>query len=179
MVDVINSLKANARILHRSAQAGDSNALHRIKRHLGIGLLPDFDSQLKRRHCLKVVARELGFDGWGHVTSVIEGKNRDDFGTLLSPARCSVHQNIWCASYKEAKALHNEKGGYLLAYKNQYLIVDAHFIETLGLEPDDKDWSNIGYNWARPGDIEARKRLYAKLAADVLAGPSPDKGERP
>ncbi len=168
MVDIISSLKANARILHRQAQAGDKDALTRITKNHGLGLKPSLETDLKRRHCLTVVARELGFNSWGHAQSVIDGKSDDDFGTLLSPTRCTVHWNVWSANYDEAKAIHSEKGGYLLAFKNQFLIVDEHFITTLGLDPNDKNWTEMGHNWVKPNSLEARKNLYAKLAENIM-----------
>lgn len=168
MVDVINTLKSNARILHRLAISGDHEARARVTRRLGQAILPDGEFALKRRHCLTVVARELGFNGWGHAAAVLEGNKSDDFGTLLSPPRCSAHANIWCRSYDEAKSVHAVQGGYLLAYKNQYLVVDEDYIRTLGLDPDDENWVAMGKDWARPKDITARGRLYATLACQVI-----------
>ena len=93
----------------------------------------------------------------------------DDFGTLLYPNGASAHWNIWSASYDEAKAIRADHGGYLLAYKRHFFIVDRHFIETIGLDPDDPDWEKMGRDWVRPKDPEARGRLYARLTRDRAA----------
>jgi hypothetical protein len=57
----------------------------------------------------------------------------------------------------------DEHGGYLLAYRRHFFIVDRYSIETLGLHPDDPDWELIGRDWVRPRRADARERLYAKL----------------
>ncbi|MBC7171580.1 MAG: hypothetical protein H5U40_04100, partial [Polyangiaceae bacterium] len=67
------------------------------------------------------------------------------------------------ASYEEASTIRAEHGGYLLAYKRHFFIVDSYFIETLGLDPADPDWERIGRDWARPLAPEARTRLYERL----------------
>jgi len=40
---------------------------------------------------------------------------------------------------------------------------DRHYIETIGLDPEDPDWDFIGRDWARPAEPAARQRLYGKL----------------
>lgn len=154
MASILEDLKAQARILHRRATAGDAAALAR---------LGNTDEPIKRRHCLSALARELGFDGWPHAVAVLSGRPTDDFGTLLYPPEGSGHSNIWCATYDEAHDIRAEHGGYLLAYKHQFFIVDRYFIETLGLDPDDPDWERIGRDWVQPLEPEARGRLYARL----------------
>src|SRR5258706_364970 len=58
--------------------------------------------RIRRRHCLAVIARELGFHGWPHAAAVLRGTDSSDFGTLLYPKGGEVHWNIWSASYEEA-----------------------------------------------------------------------------
>ncbi|MEE8524226.1 MAG: hypothetical protein V3T72_09870 [Thermoanaerobaculia bacterium] len=166
MDDLTHELKAGARILHRQAQARDTDALRRLHT---LPELRDLDGaeiadRVRRRHCLAVIARELGFDGWPQAAAVLRGdRDATDFGTLLYPSGAAAHWNIWSASYDEAKTIRAQHGGYLLAYKRHFFIVDRHFIETLGLDPEDPDWEAIGRDWARPKKVEARGRLYAKL----------------
>ncbi len=70
-------------------------------------------ASIKRRHCLAVVARELGFQGWPHAVGVLGGTDSTDFGTLLYPDGADAHWNIWSASYAEARAIREQHGGYL------------------------------------------------------------------
>lgn len=165
MAGVISDLKAQARILHHQIIAREPNALARARQLAELrdsdgGALP---SRVKRRHCLAVVARELGFQGWPHASAVLRGTDSSDFGTLLYPEWSHVHWNIWSASYDEASTIRQQHGGYLLAYRRHFFIADRHFIETLGLNPDDPDWDLIGRDWVKPARPEARERLYGKL----------------
>ena len=64
---------------------------------------------------------------------------------------------------EEAKAIREQHGGYLLAYRRHFFIADRYFIETLGLDPDDPDWQLIERDWVKPRRADARERLYGKL----------------
>lgn len=165
MAGVIFDLKAQARILHREVRAGEPLAVARVQ---GLEELrgqnpTSVTAQIRRRHCLTVIARELGFQGWPHAVAVLRGADSSDFGTLLYPKGAHVHWNIWSASYDEAQAIREQHGGYLLAYRRHFFITDRYFIETLGLDPDDRDWELIGRDWVRPRRTDARERLYGKL----------------
>jgi len=164
MAGVISDLKAQARILHRQVVEGDAAGQARVQRLAELDGDPTaLPSRIKRRHCLTAIARELGFQGWQHAVAVLSGTDSHDFGTLLYPKGAEVHWNIWSASYDEARAIHEEHGGYLLAYRRHFFISDRHFIETLGLDPDDPDWLLIGRDWVQPRRADARGRLYGKL----------------
>jgi hypothetical protein len=169
MSQLIEDLKAEARALHKQVQAGQGDAIARVRalRELRDASDGELAEQTLRRHCLAAIARQLGFEGWPHLVAVIEGTRDDDFGTLLYKPG---HWNIWSASYDEARTIRTEHGGYLLPYKHQFVIVDRYFIETLGLDPEDPDWEAIGRDWVRPASLQARERLYAKLIRTVLEG---------
>lgn len=162
-MNIVEDLKARARILHRDLKRGDEEALARVRR---LPELRDLGASLttlvQRRHCLTVVAQELGFGSWPALVGMLRGAS-DDFGTLLHRHACFAHWNIWSASYEEARAIRAEHGGYLLGYRRQYLVVDEHYIRTLGLDPADPDWEAIGRDWVRPASVEARSRLMAEL----------------
>jgi len=166
MVDVLGSLKSRARVLHRKVEARDPVALRRLRSMPAFAKMDDdaITAELRRRHCLSVIARELGFTGWSHAAAVLSGRPVDDFGTMLYPKELgATFWNVWSASYDEARQIRKEHGGYLLAYKKHFFIVDRYFIEAIGIDPDDEDWTRIRRDWARPGDLAARNRLYGKL----------------
>ena len=171
MAGVLFDLKSHARKFHRKISLGDASAIVRIRRLDEFRDAPadQVAASVKRRHCLAVIARELGFQGWPHAVAVLDGTDAGDFGTLLYPDDARGHTNIWSASYDEAKAIHQQRGGYLLPYKQQFFIADRHFIKTLGLQPDDPDWDAIDHDWVRPRQVEARERLYRKLIERKMA----------
>jgi hypothetical protein len=173
-MDAIRELKTRAEILHRRIQTNDHRAVGRLR------VLPQFrrasyedlaaaTGTIQRRDCLTVIAVELGFANWPQAKTAIAGDRPvvgpgADFGTMLYPShRCAGHINRWYKTYEEAAADRGSSGGYLLAYKRQYVVVDRHFIESLGLDPDDLDWEALGFDWVRPKSVAARSRLYATL----------------
>jgi hypothetical protein len=171
MTDPMRELKIRAELLHKKIQTGDPSALKRLR------VLPEFrrnspeslaklTSTIRRRHCLAVIAAELGFQSWHDMKAVLSGQDQTaGFGSLLCPERCVVHLNLWYKTYSEAAEMQKQRGSYLLAYRKQYLVVDRYYIESLGLDPDDPDWKALGYDWVRPRDVGARTNLYAKLVA--------------
>lgn len=170
---VVDDLKQRARELHRAATEGDPNAIARLAR-----LEADEPvAAVQRRHCLAAIARELGFDGWSHLTALLRTSNDDGggdppgFGTVLypSPGASAAYWNIWCASYEEARAIRAEHGGYLLAYERQFFVAESHFLNVLGVDADDPDWDRIGRDWVAPKEPAARARLCAKIIAHRLA----------
>lgn len=168
--DPIHELKVRAELLHKAALAGDPGALQRLRtlpelRKATPEALATFAGAVRRKHALAVVAREVGFDGWAHASTVLGGALADDVGTLLCLLATPAYWNIWSASYPEAQAIRAEHGGYLLAYKRQFFIADQHYVAAIGLDPDDPDWARIGRDWARPRDPAARTRLYGRLLA--------------
>jgi hypothetical protein len=141
-MEAIQELKVRAEILHK---------------RLGDGY--------QRKDCLQMIAAEFGFPNWPAAKAAISGDGVvSDFGTLLYPVR-GGHINLWYSRYEDAAPVREARNGYLLAYKRQFLVVDRFFIESLGLDPDDEDWHEIGYDWARPWNVQARTRLYGKLIA--------------
>ena len=165
-----------AELLHKGVQAADSSALERLRvlpelRKADLDALRAAAPSIQRKHCLAAVARGLGFASWDHARRVLGGDSSEtDFGKLLYGGSGGSRLNHWFASYDEAKGFLAEHEGaeprrYLLAYQRHFFIVDAHFIEALGLDPVDPDWEAIGWDWARPRSPDARARLYAKLLA--------------
>ncbi|MBM3812795.1 MAG: hypothetical protein FJW20_14305 [Acidimicrobiia bacterium] len=92
------------------------------------------------------------------------------FRRPAGPTRCGAHINLWYRTRAHAAEVWRQRGGYLLAFRRQFLIVDRFYIETLGLDPDDAAWRALGFDWTRPdaGDgacIAARRKLYSALVA--------------
>jgi len=173
-MDAIHELKTRAEILHRRIQTNDHRAVGRLRvlpqfRRASYEKLAAATGTIQRRDCLAVIAVELGFDSWPQAKTVITGAALvEDFGTMLYPGHhCAGHINRWYKTYEEAAEDRESSGGYLLAYKRQYVVVDRYFIESLGLDPADPDWEALGFDWVRPKSVAARSRFYARLVAGL------------
>jgi hypothetical protein len=182
MTNAIQELKTRAEILHKQIKANDPAAIGRLRMlkrsmpdrehaatvygSVGIAVPYHDPTTIKRRDCLNLIARELGFPDWPHAKLTIAGEgDAQEFGILLY--RGGGHINCWYVGYDEASADRANCQGYLLAYKRDFLVVDRYFIESLGLHPDDPDWAAIGFDWVRPKSLAARTRLYDKLIATL------------
>ncbi|WDE00187.1 hypothetical protein [Thalassomonas actiniarum] len=145
MLSPIEELKIQAK-KHHKAHSGKSDAT------LSNGHPPRLkDSQL-------VIARKYGFRHWGHAREVLEGSSCRDYGTFWYKPQCSALLNLWCASYKEAALQQKAQGGFILPYKTQYLVVEHHYLELLGLDSRDANWAEINFDWCS-GDIGKRRQL--------------------
>ena len=171
MIDPVRELKIRAELLHHGVSAGAAPATERLRalpelRRATAEQVTAFAARVQRKHCLTAVARELGFGSWEHASRVLEGATSEpDYGALLYPEGASAFLNRWFATYEEARsALGLPKGSYLLAYKRNAFLAEREYVATtLALDPDDADWRAIDFDWLRPRDPEARRRLYGKL----------------
>ena len=166
MQDPIKELKVRAELLQRHAQNGEAPALERVRKVREFSALSDIEvgEQVRRKHCLGVVAREAGFRDWSHASRVLEGDPAEqDYGTLLYGRRCHGMLNHWFADLAEAREQLATLGGTLLPYKRQFIVVAAPFLQALGLGPEDPDLQRMGNDWLQPRDAAARSRLYVKV----------------
>lgn len=179
-MDPVGELKIRAEILHKRLAAGSADAIARLRalpemRRADERALAAMAGDVRRKHCLAIVARECGFSGWEHAHRVLGGDPQEtDFGTLLHGDGMSSFLKPWFANYEEARAFLDDASRdgarrYLLVHRRDFFVADRHFIESLGLEPDDADWQAIDWSWPRPKDPDARRRLYMKRLT-VLRG---------
>ncbi|WP_020593911.1 hypothetical protein [Kiloniella laminariae] len=181
MVDIIKDLKHKARHLHRNILTSTPQSLAFIRKQPGLVKLSNAEliEQTLRRHCLSQLAIFLGFQGWAHLLKVMQepgsppGENQRsvvDYGKLLYPPRCGVYTNIWHVFYGEARQVRQKNAGYLLPYKTQFLVCEADYIRTLGLDPEDQNWNLLERDWINPAAHPARNHLYKTLIDHALAG---------
>jgi len=170
MHSAIQEAKIRADLILARAKTGDASTLSRFKslqdlKHLPLGELA---RELSRKHALTLIARELGFPNWPLAKQVLSGDHEGThFGDLLYPKACFGFLNNWYADYEEARAQRDHTNGFLLAYRRQYFVVGAQYIQTMGLDPHDEAWSKMGWDWARPKDLAARTQLYAQLLSEM------------
>ena len=182
MVDPIEELKTRAEILHRRVSAGDAEARARLRalaelRRADDAAIETAAGTIQRKHCLAIVAREVGFASWEHALGVLRGDAGErDFGAMLYGERTSATLNAWYADYETAHehlvtARARGEEVFLLVYKTQFFVAERGFVEGLGLDPADPDWRALGHDWARPTDAAARTRLYAKRLEAMRRSP--------
>ncbi|OJY22237.1 MAG: hypothetical protein BGO98_37235 [Myxococcales bacterium 68-20] len=173
MIDPVDELKTQAEILHKRIATGDAASRARLRRLTELAKADDVAitaaaPSIRRKHCLTVCAREHGFSTWEHAQRVLRGwEDETDFGALLYDRQSSGLLNVWFASYVEAReqlvAMRRDgQARYLLAYRRQFFVAEAQFIEALGMDPSDADWERLDFDWARPRDPLARRRLYGQ-----------------
>lgn len=104
---------------------------------------------LRLTDCLHEAARAVGFVHWEHARHVLGGQARpgDDLGDFWHAPRTGILLHQWFARHEDALAvLGTDRTAYLLPYRRQCFIVQAPFIQALGLDPDDALWSALGHD---------------------------------
>lgn len=157
-----NDLCRRARLLHKRCQAREEDALRKVRRAPAMSGLSDTEivQRLQRKHCFGAIARALGFIDWAHAARCLRGEPEQDMGTFMHRSFGGAHWNVWAASYAEGSAIRREHGGFLLAYRRQFLVVEDTYVEELGLDPRDSDWALIDRDLAR----SQRRPAWARVA---------------
>lgn len=104
---------------------------------------------VRLRHCLNQVAREVGFAHWEHARAVLGGlaTRDDDMGTFWHAPRTGILLNLWLARYEEAQAaLAADPRAYLLPYRRQFMVVQADFIQELGVDAGHAAWGETAHD---------------------------------
>lgn len=145
--------KVQASILLKSLRKDNSEQaakrFQRLPEFKNISIVDIAHKEIKRKDALRVIAIEKGFDSWEQLKCQL-------------PFIRGGFLNKWFANYSDAKLSLQANGGFLLPFKNQYFICDEDYIVNLGFEPNDPDWKLIGYDWEKPCNAVAWKRLYKK-----------------
>lgn len=96
-------------------------------------------NEVKLKHCLILVAQQLGFENWHHAQLVLSGnatltKNLD-MGTVFYNNRCAAFINLWFSDYNQAKQalISNFEISYLLPYKKQFIVVKKEYLLALNI----------------------------------------------
>lgn len=130
---------------------------------------------MRLRHCLNQAAREVGFAHWEHARAVLGGlaTREDDMGTFWHAPRTGMLLNLWLARYEEARAaLEADLRAYLLPYRRQFMVVQADFIQELGVDANHPAWAETNHDLvaAYGGDawlVLAGQRLRAPRSSFV------------
>jgi hypothetical protein len=99
----------------------------------------------KLHHAFNIVAAELGFRDWEHARVVLSGlaKRGDDLGGFWHDFGCEALFNHWFARYDEAKQLQTQGDYWLFPYGKQFIVVDAHYVRAIKLDPESDLWPPV------------------------------------
>ncbi|MDR2325614.1 MAG: hypothetical protein LBE51_09485 [Acidovorax sp.] len=140
---LVDELKVRARVrLNRARREGQAGAT-------------------RLRDALHAVAREAGFADWEHARHVLSGQAAlgEDMGGFWHAAGTGILLHIWFSNHAEAQAALRQEGGFLLPYRRQCFMVQAPFIEALGLDPQDAAWASIDHDLVAGYGTEAWRVL--------------------
>ena len=159
----INELKIQASILVKALRHPQTDiaqqALLRCQQYPGFS---DFSQQqikaacqnLKRKTVLNIIALERGWESWAALAKRYDSR----WYPVGSPFTLN-----WFSGYQEAQVCQQETSGFLLPYQNQFFVCNHHYIEWLGLSPQDDNWQKINFDAARPLNESALSQLTKQL----------------
>lgn len=132
MTALLDELKTRARLRLNAARRGAAGS-----------------DEIRLRHCLNQVARDVGFAHWEHARVVLGGlaTREDDMGTFWHAPRTGILLNLWLARYEEARtALEADPRAFLLPYRRQFMVVQADFIQELGVDAGHPAWAETSHD---------------------------------
>ncbi|MFD2366841.1 hypothetical protein [Pseudoduganella sp. GCM10020061] len=141
-----NEIKVRARLLLNALRRQEAGAIE-LARSVSASRRWAEPAEWTLTHCMNIASARAGFQHWDHARRVLGGvaPDGDDAGTLWYDNACEALTNQWFAHYAEARAIHDASSSlYLLPYRRQFIVVDRHFIELLGLDASDPAWTEAG-----------------------------------
>lgn len=174
-LDALAEYKVRASKLLKDFASDDKRRAFQAAHRLA-ALWPDRDAnalladkaRIQRKHALAVIAREMGFRDWQHLTEEAHVEMPAFDTTRLFPPSTSFYLNAWFATYEEARAaLGARRDRFLFPYRSQFVVCEGGLLASLGIDVKDADWDLIGRDWVKPEDGQAHYRLNQKLARIV------------
>jgi|GEM_PF-4226683 len=134
----LNEIKIQAKKLFKALKVDSAlqNTLQPSLQKLALDNVED----LKLKHCLKLVAQQLGFVNWQEAQDILSGdttpREVSNMGTYFYPAGCGAFINEWFSDYQQAKLVlaKQPSSKWLLPYKHQFVIVGADYINVFKLD---------------------------------------------
>lgn len=160
-------LKNEAEILLKLTQNRDADAIVRFHILGPFATLSTEDTSvlesMQLKNALRVIAVENGYDSWSNLKSTLDSAaETSPFAEITDqfyPKGFTTYWNIWFAKYSQAKKVLSEGAGFLLPFKNQYFIVEEHFVDSIGLPHTLPEWKAIGNDWIHPKNVKAWLKL--------------------
>ncbi|MBW7887618.1 MAG: hypothetical protein H3C35_04535 [Bacteroidetes bacterium] len=175
-------LKESASILLKQCLDGNNDAVERFHRLAPFAGLSKENNNLLETLQLKdafsLLALESGYASWNELKSALdhaaETSSLAEISDQFYPKGFTTYWNIWFAKYSQAKkvlveALSTKKKMFLLPFKNQFFLVEEHFVDSIGIPHTLPEWKTIGNDWVHPNHVKAWLVLnekYEKAAAN-------------
>ncbi len=162
----LNYFKSKADVLFKQVKQQELVICDSLKMRLGDA---GFDNRLeniaefKRKDALNLIASEYQFESWNQLKHWIEKINRIDFSNFFGQPKFFGFTNVWFNNYGEAKQHQAENGGVLLSYRTQFFITTPYFLERMGFEKDDPDWTAMDFDWVNPKSRHAKLKVIESL----------------
>lgn len=124
-LSALTEVKIRAKRLLKANQRQDSNVVQRLATITAKLAISQTKIQLK--HCLQVIALELGFNDFNHCQRVLSGQAQkgEDLGQLFHSQRCDSMLNHWFSQYQEARDFcQGTENNLLLPFKKQFFVVN-------------------------------------------------------
>ena len=125
---------------------------------------------------LHAAAREVGFAHWEQARQVLGGlaTPADDMGNFWHAPKTGLLLHLWFARHDEALAVFApQRQGFLLPYRRQCFIVQAPFIDALGLDAADPAWQALGHDLVAGYGTPAWQHLAGQRIRAPLASFEP------
>ena len=169
-------LKESASILLKQAQNGEREVIKRFRTLRSFAALSESDKaaagSLQLKDALAVIAAENGYESWTELKSALdhaaESSPLAEIKDQFYPKGYTTYWNIWFAKYSQAKKVLNEGKGYLLPFRNQFFIVEEHFVDSIGIPHTLQEWEEIGNDWVHPKNVKAWLRLNEMYVAAIV-----------
>lgn len=166
-------LRTSASLLLEEFRQGDPDAQSRLDAmRLNTKDENGNSAEIDLRDVLDGIADENGYASWAELSTALdhaaESSPLAEIKDQFYPENFNTYWNIWFAQYPQAKKVLNEGGGFLLPFRNQFFIVEEHFVDSLGLHHTLPEWKAIGYDWVRPKHVRSWLKLHT-LFEETLA----------
>lgn len=156
-------LKNEADLLLKHAKQGDAGVISRFRQLPLFASLSSDNAEalndLQLKHAFSIIAVENSYGSWTELKSALdtaaETSPLAEIKEQFYPKGFTTYWNIWLAKYSQAKKVLDEGKGFLLPFKNQFFIVEEHFVDSIGLPHTLPEWNEIGNDWVHPKNVKA------------------------
>lgn len=160
-------LNESASILLKNCHNSDGESIKRFHSLRTFASLSGQDTEaiaaVQLKDALNVIAVENGYESWGELKTVLdhaaESSPLAEIKDQFYPKGFTTYWNIWFAKYSQAKKVLDEGKGFLLPFRNQFIIVEEHFVDSIGLPHTLREWKEIGNDWVHPKNVKVWLRL--------------------